>query len=96
MSSMKRSIFDMVPGILMFAMVLTAVASSEARPPERVADETAAEPGFRLQESAGQFALQVLAGAGVVLSGSADLNDQGDVCRSDDVTASRERQQRSF
>jgi hypothetical protein len=96
MSKMKQTIGELVPGILMLALVLTGVASGEAKHPERVVDEPRLELKQHLQEAAGQLAKQVLTGAGAVISGTADLNDDGELCRSEDRMGSSERQRRSF
>ena len=96
MSAMKRMIGEMAPGFLMLALVLAGVASGEATQAEQVANEVTVDMEVQLREVAGQFAIQVLSGAGAVLSSASDLREDAGLCSSEDRVASSERQQRSF
>ncbi|MCJ7557268.1 MAG: hypothetical protein MUP90_10195 [Gammaproteobacteria bacterium] len=96
MSVMKRMIGEMAPGFLMLVLVLAGVASGEASQAEQVAEEVTVDMEVEFRDVAGQFAIQVLSGAGAILSSASDLGEDGALCRSEDRVASSERQQRSF
>lgn len=96
MSVMKRVISEMAPGFVMLVLVLTGVASGEAMQAQPVAQEVTQDMEIQLRQVAGHFAIQVLSGAGAMLSGASDLGEDAALCRSDDRVASSERQQRSF
>ena len=96
MSVMKQMIGEMAPGFVMLVLVLAGVASGEVTHPEQVAEKVTQDIEIQLRDVAGQFAIQVLSGAGAMLSGTSDLGEDAALCRSEDPVAASERQQRSF
>jgi len=96
MSAMKRIIGEMAPGFVMLVLVMAGVASGEATYAEQVAEEVTVDMEVQLREVAGQFAIQVLSGAGAILTSASDLGEDAALCRSEDRVVSSERQQRSF
>ena len=96
MSVMKQMIGEMAPGLVMLVLVFAGVASGEATQAEPATREVTQDVEIQLREVAGQFAIQVLSGAGAMLSGTSDLGEDAALCRSEDRVAASERQQRSF
>jgi|GEM_PF-3010176 hypothetical protein len=96
MSVKKNLISEMIPGILMAVLVLAGVASGEASHPQPVVQEAAVDMTkvkVQLREVAGDLAIQVISGAGSVLSSQAE---NAPLCGDDDCSGSRDGLSRSF